>query len=170
MKLLYLLLLIPFFGSCEMHTEFKLAGGKSDTASKATKIRNGIKLKSNGLHVSQAFLVYPDGSLVPEENLTKVNQYLKLILVIDKGWTVQNSKVQLGAAEKLTNSDGDVLLDEKDLFKGQDIVSATDAGIITLRISVTQVHKLYDYYQVDFKVWDKKSKAELSGWYRFNLD
>lgn len=172
MRLFGLLLLIAFFSSCEFHTEVKTPSSSSSSDSKTSsgsKIRNGIKLKSGGLEVSQAFLVYPDGSLVPEENLTKVNEDLKLVLRIDKGWKVENDKVEIGASEKVTTSEGNVILDEKDLFKDQGPANASDASVITLRVSITQINKLFDYYQVDFRVWDKKGTNEVSGSYRFNL-
>ncbi|MFN2440087.1 MAG: hypothetical protein ABR503_12865, partial [Chitinophagaceae bacterium] len=52
------------------------------TASKGnTKIKNDIKLESNGINVLQAFLLYEDGTLVPETNETGVGKPVKLRLI-----------------------------------------------------------------------------------------
>ena len=169
MRLLLPLLAITFFTSCEFHAKVKEATDEAAKSSTKSKIRNGINIKSNGLKVSQAFLVYGDGTLVPPENLAKINQELYIRLIIDSGWKVENGKVTLGASEKVTTSDGKAILDEADLFSGNDTVDEKDAGVIVLKVVINRVDKLYDYYQVNFKVWDKKGTGEITGDYRFNI-
>jgi hypothetical protein len=133
------------------------------------KIRNGIQLKPNGLYPTQAFLLDEKESLIEDDNLVKPNEYLNLRLVIDSGWIVNNGLVKIGAAEKVETSDGEVLLDEKDLFAAGDEVNASDAKVITLKVIITKVTKLYDYYLVTFRVWDKNGTGEVTGSYKFHL-
>ncbi len=80
------------------------------------KIRNDINIKAEGIVLSQAFLLYDDGTLVPETNETGVGKPVKMRLIIDNGWKEQDGKVSIGASEKIEPSDGELMLDEKDLF------------------------------------------------------
>ena len=133
------------------------------------KIRNGITLKSNILKVSQAFLLDDEGHVLPGNNLTDVNKYLTLRLIIDSGWVTANGIVKIGASEKVTASDGSQILDEKDLFAEGDEVSPTDANVIDIKVIIQRVIKLVDYYEVSFRVWDKIGAGEVTGTYRFNV-
>lgn len=162
-------LLVTLFMSCEFHAKVKDATDEAVKISPKTKIRNGINVKSKGLNVTQAFLVYEDGTLVPPENIVKVNQELYIRLIIESGWKVKNGKVAIGASEKVMTSEATTILDEADLFSGNDIVDAKDAGVIVLKVVLNRVDKLYDYYQVNFRVWDKEGDGEITGDYRFNI-
>lgn len=136
----------------------------------ATKIRNDIQLETLGsLKVSQAFLVYEDGKLVSEENKTEVGKPVDLRLIIDKGWQEQNGKVSIGASERIETSDGQVLLFEEDLFKEYKEVEAKDARYISLTANISRLDKLYDYFLVSFRVWDKKGTGEAKGSYKLYI-
>lgn len=141
---------------------------KPAAAESTSKIRNGIELSKDGLDVEQAFLLYEDGSLVPDGNKVSVGQKVVLRLIMS-GWKPDNGKVYLGAAEKITTSEGNIVLDEADLFKEIESVSEQDAKYISLSAVITKLDKLYDYFVVSFKVWDKKSNAEVSGSYKLYL-
>ncbi|MFT3933878.1 MAG: hypothetical protein QM726_09710 [Chitinophagaceae bacterium] len=164
------LLIILIASSCEFKAEIKTPEANS-AAKNASKIRNGIQLTENKLKVSQAFLLYDeDGSLVPETNELAVGKQVVLRLIIDSGFTVTNGKVFLGAAEKVQTNEGTVMLDEKDLFSSyKDGVSPKDASIISLYAQITRLDKLYDYFLVTFRVWDKNGTAEVSGSYKLHI-
>jgi hypothetical protein len=135
-----------------------------------SKIRNGIELKKNGLEVEQAFLLFEDGKLVPADNKVSVGQKVVMRLIMS-GWKEQNGMVFPGASEKITTSDGNVVLNEPDLFaENAEGVSAADAQYISLSAVITQLDKLYDHFLVSFTVWDKKSNAEVSGSYKLYLN
>ncbi len=53
-------------------------------------------------------------------------------LIIGDGWKEQDGKVSIGAAEKIETNDGEVILDEKDLFAAMPVINADDAKFITL--------------------------------------
>ncbi|HVE62102.1 MAG TPA: hypothetical protein VNA26_09790 [Chitinophagaceae bacterium] len=139
------------------------------TSTGNTKIKNDIKLESNGINVLQAFLLYDDGTLVPETNETGVGKPVKMRLVIDKGWKEQDGKVSIGASEKIETSEGQVILDEKDLFASMPSINADDAKIITLTANISQLDKLYDYFLVTFRVWDKNGPAQVNGNYKLYI-
>lgn len=134
-----------------------------------TKVRNDINIKAEGIKFSQAFLLYEDGALVPETNETGVGRPVRLRLIIDNGWREENGKVSIGASEKIETSEGEVILDEKDLFSSMPIINADDAKYITLTANISRLDKLYDYFLVSFKVWDKKGPGQLTGDYKLYI-
>ncbi|HEY0676956.1 MAG TPA: hypothetical protein VGD17_01675 [Chitinophagaceae bacterium] len=143
---------------------------KSDKSEKASEnFRNDISFKESGLKVQQAFLLFEDGRLVPTDNKVEVGQQVNLRLIIE-GWEPVNGKVFLGASEKISTDEGTVILDETDLFASYaDGIDATAAGLITLSAVITRVDKLFKYFEVAFKVWDKKSNDNVTGSYRLYL-
>ncbi len=138
-------------------------------AGSTAKIRNSIELNKNGLEVEQAFLLFEDGSLVPGDNKVSVGQKVVMRLIMS-GWKIEDGKVYPGASEKITTSEGNVVLDEADLFAANsEGVSAEDAKYISLSAVITQLDKLYDHFLVAFRVWDKKSNSDVSGSYKLYL-
>jgi len=134
-----------------------------------SKIRNSIDPRKNGLEVEQAFLLFEDGTLVPSDNKVAVGQKVVMRLIIS-GWKEENGMVFPGASEKITTSEGNVVLNEPDLFvENTDGVTAADAKYISLSAVITQLDRLYDHFLVGFTVWDKKSNAEVSGSYKLYL-
>lgn len=162
------LLTVFVFFSCEVKVN-KPSSKDATTEKTTSKIRNGIQLKTNGLKVEQAFLSYEDGSLVSNENKIDVNQKVILRLIMD-GWKEENGKVMIGATEKLTTSKGQTILDTEDLFSAYaEGVDAKDAKYITLTAVITRLDELYDYFLVEFRVWDKKSGGDVTGSYKLYL-
>ena len=150
------------------------ASSVSETSAKADetsnkKIRNKISYNSTGITVNQAFLMFEDGKLVPDDNKVEIGQKVNMRLIIE-GWKAIDGKVFLGASEKIETDEGRVVLDEKDLFANYtDGVDATDAATITLTAVITRVDKLFNHFDISFKVWDKKSEDNVEGSYRVYL-
>ena len=160
-----------FLCSCTFTVEQKSSVDENAAGTKtSSKIRNGIELQTTGnLKVSQAFLLFDDGSLVPASNEAKVNQQVNLRLIIDGGFTEANGKVEIGAAEKIETNTRQMLLDEKDLFSDLGEIEAERAKTLTLNAVITRLDKLYDYFLVSFRVWDKKGNGEITGSYKLYI-
>jgi hypothetical protein len=165
------LLPVILLSSCTFTVEQKPSGDENAAGTKASsKIRNGIELESTGnFKVSQAFLLFDDGSLVPSSNEAKVNQQVNLRLIIENGFSETNGKVEIGAAERIETNTGQLLLDEKDLFHALGEIDAERASIVTLKAVISRVDKLYDYFLVSFRVWDKKGSGEIRGSYKLYI-
>src|SRR5688572_11599099 len=173
MRLMALLFILGI-SSCEV----KVGTGNSDkesnttasgNESKSNKIRNGILLKENGLDVDEAYLTVNDGSLLSNENKVDINDIVKMNLVMG-GWKVENDKVFVGASEKVLTSEGYMILNEADLFANfTEGVNANDAKYINLSVQLTKMTKVPDHFLVEFRVWDKKSNADVSGSYKLYL-
>ncbi len=177
-KYLFILPIIGLIASCNNDPEnASVIKNKAETSQKKTevnlrnnkKVRNDINIKAEGINFSQAFLLYEDGTLVPESNETGVGKPVKMRLIIDGGWKEQDGKVSIGASEKIETSDGGVVLDEKDLFADMPIINANDAKVITLTANISRLDKLYDYFLVSFKVWDKNGTGQITGNYKLYI-
>ena len=131
-------------------------------------VRNKISVKAKGIKLEQAFLLFEDGKLVPEGNKIEVGQKVLMRLLID-GWKAKDGKVMLGASEKISTDDGRVVMDEQDLFATNTGIDPKDAKVITLSATITQIDKLFKYFEVAFRVWDKNSDDNASGSYRLYL-
>jgi hypothetical protein len=143
---------------------------KANSTTHSSKIRNGIELHTKGeLDVSQAFLLFDDGSLVPASNQAGVNQNVNLRLIIEDGFTESNGKVEIGASERIETNTGQLLLNEQDLFKDLGEIEAARAKMLTLKAVITRMDKLYDYFVVSFRVWDKKGNGEVNGSYKLYI-
>ena len=146
---------------------------KKDNASEASsnsKIRNSIELKEDGLKVEQAFLLKDDGTLIDDNNKTQVGERISLRLIIN-GWELKDGKVFPDASEKVSTNTGQVFIDEKSLFGAStpDGTTPENAGVITLFATISRLDKLYDYFVVSFKVWDRTSNKSVSGSYKLYL-
>lgn len=132
---------------------------------------NGIKLKAKGLVVSDAKLYFDDQSSVPADNRVEVNQRVNMLLTIEKGWSEVDGKVFPGGSEVIKLNTGSVILESGDLFKDYEAtgVSPVDAQYITLKAVITEMNDKKKYVIVTFRVWDKKSTAEITGSYKLYI-
>ncbi len=138
------------------------------TAAPVSTFKNGIKLKIKGFKVSEASLYFDDESAVPQNNKIEVNQRVNMRLIIESGWSEIDGKVFPGGSEVIKLNTGAVILESEDLFKAYDEtgVSPADAKYITLKAIITAMNDKRKYVIVTFRVWDKKSTAEITGSYR----
>lgn len=142
----------------------------NENRSVENKIKNNIVLEKNSLNVTQAFLMAEDGSLISDANSVNVGQKIKMRLVIDNGFRVINNLVKIGASEKISTNSGEIVLNESDLFSSYaEGISPADAEYITLSAEITKLDKLYDYFLIEFRVWDKQSTNEAKGSYKLYI-
>ena len=161
-----------FLQSCEFNCsigkkkeeEIKGAAVVKDGA----RIYNNIEIVSPGLKISKAYLVYEGGVRVPDDNFVDFKKWIKLQLEVDSGWVVQNGKVMLGAAEKITAENGRVILEDNDLFKKYpDGITAEDAKYIVLSAGVDlKEGAAPTSFTVAFRVWDKNGSGYAEGSYK----
>lgn len=154
-------LIIFFVFACKSEVKYPTAVGA---------IRNGIELRSNGVVVEQAYLTYEDGSVVDEANTTTLNKKVKINFIV-RGWKEVNGQVPLEATEKVTTSDGDVVMDEKALFSkgGMKALLPVDAQFPRLTVEVSGMHKAIKHYLVSFRIWNKEADQWIEGEYKFRL-
>lgn len=165
LNFLLLFILILLFSGCEIKVKTSADGS---LATGTPKIRNGIELHQKELSVSQAYLQFEDGVLVPNDNKVELKQRVVMKLIID-GWKKEGDKIFAGASEIIATSDRQVMVNKEDLFADyKDGMSADNPGI-TLSAVINGIDKLYDYFLVSFRVWDKKGTGEVTGSYKLYL-
>ena len=178
MRLFAIITLFSCFTACEFKVETKSEKEPPVEAVKTyqrnqSKIRNGIQLKTKGgVKVEQAYLTYgDDGTLVDEQNITAINREIKLNLKID-GWQSKDGQVFIEAAEKVSTSDGKIVLDEPALFKSGKVESVNEkaAKEVYLDVVIRKVYSLSDFFLVEFLVWNKLADQSIEGSYKFYLD
>jgi hypothetical protein len=155
-------------GDASKKSEKEEIEGKS-TVVNGTRIYNGIELKTNEIRLSKAYLVFKDsGERVPNDNSVDFREAVKLILLIDSGWVAKEGRSSLGAAEMIINEEGEVILDEKDLFSSQiEGVSEKDAKMIGLTASIILPGGTPPTsFTIKFRVWDKMGAGSIEGSYK----
>jgi hypothetical protein len=170
MKNYFAYLLFIVFISCINSCTLEVKKDNNNETASNNKIRNNIEIKEAGLHAQQAFLLKDDGSLIDDNNKIQVGERVSLRLIID-GWKEDNGKVFPEASEKIATSTGIVFLDQPELFSASipDGTSLENAKFLTLYATITKLEKLYDYFLVSFKVWDKTTNKSLSGSYKLYI-
>jgi hypothetical protein len=160
-----------FLQSCEFSCSI---GNKDEAKGRAVvkdgaRIYNDIQLTTNKIKVEKAYLVFKDGTAMPEGNLVDFTKPVNLQIAFGEGWQEENGKVTLGASETITAEDGTVIMEEKDLFSGkyEDGISAKDAKSIVLTAIFNLEKNLPPTsYTVSFRVWDKKGDGFAQGSYK----
>ena len=170
MRLLALLLVLGIC-SCEIKVGTRNSDEPGNTVAsenKSSKIRNGIVLKETGLNVQEAYLTV-NGTLMSNENKVDINDVVKIELAI-AGWKTENDTVFAGLSERILTSEGDTVINEPDLFLNfVKKINTKEAKKIYLSVQLTGITKIVDYFLVEFRVWDKKTNAEVSGSYKLYL-
>jgi len=161
------------FSSCEV----KINTGKKENEHQKkpvrnkNKIRNGIKIQTTGgLRVEQAFLTYEDdGSFLDEENVTTINKPVKLNLVI-KGWKEKDGKVFMDAEQKITTDDDKTLLHMKNMLAKEESFNPEYAEFLNFRFNVTHLNKIYNYFVVEARAWNKKFDQEVNASFKIHVE
>ena len=131
-------------------------------------VYNDIEITSNAVKLNKAYLVFENGERVPDGNLVDFTSPVKLVLLIDSGWEINNGKVMLGASEKISSETSDEILNEADLFASYtDGISEEDARIIGITASIKLPRGAPPTaFDVHVRVWDKNSDAFIEGRYK----
>ena len=132
--------ILLFASSTTTHRNEKLVKKQARTSTSNDLIKNGIVLQSRGFKVSEAYLVFDDENLVPEDNKVSLHQNVNMLLIIDSGWTESDGRVYPGSKQVLKLNTGAEILTEEELFAVFDEtgVSPEDARYITLNTSIPE--------------------------------
>jgi hypothetical protein len=87
------------------------------------------------------------------------------ILLVNKGVSglvEKEGKVSTGCSLEITDSAGNILLKEQDLFKGHDMFDAKDATVLKCTINTGAPMKWDETYTAKVVFWDKYGKGNIS--------
>jgi len=177
-KICYMLMFAASLTSCD----FKCSVGESSgvktkpvTSSDNTPlngaiIKNDIELTATEVKLKEAYLVDADYKPLAE-NKVPVGEKIYLVIKLDTGWVKENGRSFIGASERIVTPQGRVVVSADDIFKEQELtgIDVEDTKDISLSAMITEADPGLNDFEVQFRVWDKKSKGEVKGKYSFSL-
>lgn len=178
-KVCYLVMFAVALTSCNFNCSVgeKKSGVKTKTVSSADNttltgaiIKNDIELEATGVKLKEAYLMDAEENLLTE-NIARVGEKIYIVINTDTGWTKENGKSFIGVAERISTSDGHVVLDAADIFKDYETtgLDADDSKLITISAVITNGVPGVENFVVQFRVWDKKGAGEIKGKYKFKI-
>ena len=169
---LFLFTLLTFLSSCSVKCSF---GEQEQEPDRRLQIRDGariyndIVIRANGVKVEKAYLVFADGEPGPDGNIVDFRQPVDLVITFNEGWKDNAGMVKLGVSEIIKTENGEILLNEPDLFSTLDNgVSIEDARRITIRATIkmkTPAAPLTTF-NISFRIWDKGGEGFAEGSYK----
>jgi hypothetical protein len=147
----------------------KTVTSKDNTTLNGATIKNDIDIDVTGVKLKEAYLVDADDKPLAE-NKTREGEKIYIIIRMDTGWVKEKGKSFIGASERILTSSGKVVVSADDIFKDYELtwLDAKDTKVISLSAVITQADR-ENNFEVQFRVWDKKSSAEVKGKYHFSL-
>lgn len=143
-------LLVIFLLSCNgpiisagIKKDFNTGMSSSYTGMEPAKVflvMNGEELSHTDIPLGESFLLINDG----------IN-----------GIVVKDGKVKVGCSLSITDQQGKVLLDEKDLFAGHDEFAEKDAKMLKCTVSTGEPMKWEEKYNVAVTFWDKNGTGKI---------
>lgn len=173
-QVLLIAFLVSSVSSCEFRCNIGSDAGKVNENIKpvvkdGSQVYNNIQLTTSGVKIKRAYLALQDGTRVPADNFIDFTQPVKMIVLIDSGWVVKDEGVLLGASEKIATENGQILLDEPDLFEGTGTISETDSKIIAVTAKIIRdKNSPPASFIVSFRIWDKNGNGSIEGNYKLN--
>ncbi len=119
----------------------------------------GVTSSYNNMEPGKVMLVMNDEVL----NHTDIPLGESFLLVNDniKGMTVKDGKVSVGCSLSITDDKGNAVLQEKDLFAGNDLFNEKDARMLKCTVNTGAPMKWEEKYSVAVTFWDKYGEGKI---------
>jgi hypothetical protein len=128
---------------------------------------NGINKDLNTGMTTEYHQMKPTRSLLvmngEEINHTDIPIGENFVLVNDgiSGMTTKNGKISAGCSLLIKDEQGNSVLDEKDLFAGNDVFKEEEAKMLKCTVSTGKPMKWEEKYEVLVKFWDKYGQGSI---------
>ena len=122
-------------------------------------LNTGLSSSYSGMEPEKAFLMMNNEVL----NHTDIPIGESFLLVNDgiRGLVVKDGKVRVGCSLKISDMQGNVLLEEKDLFAGHDTFDEADAKLLKCTVNTGEPMKWEEKYKVTVIFSDKNGKGQI---------
>ncbi len=126
-----------------------------------TDALTGFKVNYKGLSMDDSYLI-ADGTKLKGRSVALGSEVVMLFDGVDN-FTTENGMTYPGASMLITGPEGEVLLDEKDLFSrySEIGVSKEDAETLSLTLTFTEPMQSGTEYTWISRIWDKKGDGEI---------
>jgi len=78
-----------------------------------------------------------------------------------QGLKVRDGKVSVGCALKISDTKGNILLDEADLFSGNDVFNQKEAELLRCAVQTGEPMNWEEEYDIHAKFWDKYGDGNI---------
>ncbi len=143
------LLLVLIFSACSGK---KIAGVKKNLSTGLTSTYHTMALESAILMMNDEVLNHTDIPL--GERFLLINENVT-------GLQEQDGKVSVGCSLRISDENGKVLLDEKDLFAGDDVFVKEEATRLKCTINTGKPMEWEKNYQLQVVFWDKYGDGKI---------
>jgi hypothetical protein len=128
-----------------------------------TDLMTGFKTSNNGLSYVDAYLSSDNVKLTSNEFV--VGKTIHMYFSGSEGFVLKDGKVNLGASLFVTDSKGNKIEDNPDLFEAYTTagVSPEDVKSLDLSIPIGEKFKTGEKYTWKSKIWDKNGKGVITG-------
>jgi hypothetical protein len=178
-NLIYIAMCSIIFCSCDFKcsvgdnksgVKTKPVTSEDNTTLNGAIIKNDIDLDATGVKLKEAYLADADYKPLAE-NKAAIGEKIYLVIILDTGWVKEKGNSFIGASERILTSGGRVVVSADDIFKDRELtgLSARAAKEISLSAMITEADPGVNNFEVQFRVWDKRSMGEVKGKYKFSL-
>lgn len=122
-------------------------------------LSTGLTSTYKNMEPEKVFLVMNDEVL----NHTDIPLGEKFFVINEnvEGLKEKEGKVSVGCSLKITDSKGKILLDEKDLFQGEDVFKTEDARMLRCTVTTGSPMEWEEKYEVLVRFWDKYGDGNI---------
>lgn len=143
------LLFLALFMNCRSNV---LIGVKND-------FNTGLSASYKNMEPQKVFLVMHSNVLYNNE--IPLGESFIVMNEGIKGVVVKNGEVAIGCMLQITNSKGELLLNEKDLFEGHDVFNKDQANLLQCTINTGAPMLLEEEYNILVLFWDKNGNGKI---------
>ena len=143
------LLLILLLPACSMH---KTAGVKKDLTTGLTSTYQNMEMEKAVLMMNEEILNHTDIPI--GESFLLINENVT-------GMQVKDGKVSVGCSLRISDENGTVLFQDKDLFAGNDVFAKEEATRLKCTINTGKPMEWEKNYQIQVVFWDKYGDGKI---------
>ena len=120
----------------------------------------GLSYSYNGFAVDEVLLVGPDNEVM-SNNEVDLNTKVAIVVQGLQNYELADGMAHPGLMLKLTDTAGNPVLDEEDLFADSEGYPAEDASVLRGSVTVGNPMKSGETYHLQIRVWDKQKPESV---------
>ncbi len=120
----------------------------------------GLSYSYNGFAVDEVLLVGPDNEVM-SNNEVDINTKVAIVVQGLQNYELADGMAHPGLMLKLTDTSGNPILDEEDLFADNEGYPAEDASVLRGSVTVGNPMESGETYHLQIRVWDKQKPESV---------
>lgn len=124
------------------------------SAGKKKDFRTGLSVSNAGFSIDQSYLVGPDNK-IKTDNRVPINTTVAIVVEGIEHYEIKDGMAFPGLMLRVTDDDGNAVLNEQDLLADYNGFSPADAAILRGTVTAGSPMRSGETYHVTMRVWDK---------------